>query len=597
MRKRGRQQNNLPQKPSRLRYFRKVPFWLSFFTMLVVVYDLGFEQTVRISGILNYLYAITLITSIGNTAIRYYFFHESPGLKVKLWDGISVAFMLMLLLVMLSGESATGRLQFLHQQSWINAGLFLAFLREFSSLKIDYKRTVFNPAQLFILSFLTIILAGSLLLMVPRATHHGISFLDAAFTSTSAVCVTGLIVVDTATHFTKLGQMIILILIQIGGLGIMTFASYFSYFFRGGSSYENHLMVSAMTQDQKIGEVFNVLKIIILVTFLIESLGSILIYFTLNETLIPLLSERIFFSIFHSVSGFCNAGFSTLTNSLYEDGFRYNYSMQLIIAALFIVGGLGFPIAFNLVKTLRQIIKMRLYALVGGRQLTYTPWLLNLNTRIVLVTSLILTIAGTLLFLIFEFNNTLSSHGFLGKIVTAFFSATSPRTAGFNAVDMSVLKFPTIMIIFLLMWIGASPASTGGGIKTSTFAIATLNFISLAKGKQRIEIYRREIADISVKRAFAIISLSLVIIGGGIFSIASFDSEKTLLRIAFECFSAYSTVGLSIGLTGELSPPSKLVIMGEMFIGRVSMLTLLIALFRQVKHKAYNYPTEEILIN
>ena len=219
---------------------------------------------------------------IASTAIRYYYFREDPGWKVKVWDIASVSFFTLLLLVLILGEGGGGPLNFLHHHTWINTGLFFVFLREFSSLKIDYKRTILNPAQLFSLSFLSIILIGSFLLMLPRATHSGISFLDAIFTSTSAVCVTGLIVVDTATHFTRLGQTIILILIQVGGLGIMTFASYFSYFFRGRSSYENHLMVSAMTQDQKIGEAFNVLKTIILVTFLIEGIGALIIFFTLN---------------------------------------------------------------------------------------------------------------------------------------------------------------------------------------------------------------------------------------------------------------------------------------------------------------------------
>lgn len=562
-----------------------------------MVYDLGFEQPNRIAGLIRLLYALTLLIGIANTGLRYYILKEPAGLKVKVWDAASVSFLFLLILVLMQGDNAQGLLKFFSYPSWINTGLFLVFVREFFALKIDYKRTVLNPAQLFILSFLVIILAGSLLLMLPRATHHGISFIDALFTSTSAVCVTGLIVVDTATYFTKLGQTIILILIQIGGLGVMTFASYFSYFFRGSSSYENHLMISAITQDQKLGEAFKILKVIIIVTFLIESIGAAFIYFTLDDGLFPLVSEKIFFSIFHSISGFCNAGFSTLSGNLFEEGFRYNYSLQMIIASLFIIGGLGFPIAFNIVRTVRRIIKVRFYAFVSGRKLTYTPWLLNLNTRIVLVTSLILTVAGTLLFIAFEYNRTLADHDFFGKIITAFFSATSPRTAGFNAVDMSLLSFPTIMIIFLLMWIGASPASTGGGIKTSTFAIATLNFLSLAQGKNRIEIYKREIADISVRRAFAIISLSLVIIGAATFSIAYFDSEKDLLSIAFECFSAYSTVGLSVGLTAELQPLSKLVIITTMFIGRVSMLTILIAILRKFKNKAYNYPTEEILIN
>ena len=570
---------------------------MSLLTMLAVVYDFGFEQSEKVSVLLEFLYAFTLIIGISSTALRYYFFKEQPRWKVMVWDGLSVFFMFLVLLAIIIGTAGAGDLWYFNHPSWINTALFLVFFREFSALKIDYKRQLINPAQLFILSFLTIILIGSFLLMLPRATHQGISFVDALFTSTSAVCVTGLIVVDTATYFTKLGQSIIIVLIQIGGLGIMTFASYFSYFFRGGSSYENHFVVSALTQDKKIGEAFNILKVIILVTFLIESIGAVLIYFTLDNTLIPLLSERIYFSVFHSISGFCNAGFSTLTSNLYEDGFRFNYSLHLILATLFIIGGLGFPIAYNLVKTLRQIIKVRFYAVMSGKQLTYTPWLLNLNTRIVLITSLILTVAGTILFFLFEYNNTLSGHSFLGKLITAFFSATSPRTAGFNTVDMALVSFPAIMIIFLLMWIGASPASTGGGIKTSTFAIATLNFLSLAKGKNRIEIYHREIADISVRRAFAIISLSLVVIGGGTFCIAFFDSEKDLLSIAFECFSAYSTVGLSVGLTSHLSTASKLVIIMMMFIGRVSMLTILIALMRQVNYRAYSYPTDEILIN
>jgi Trk-type K+ transport system membrane component len=402
---------------------------------------------------------------------------------------------------------------------------------------------------------------------------------------------------DTGTQFTVLGQTIILILIQVGGLGIMTFASYFSYFFKGGSSYENQLILSDITSSKKIGEVFDVLKKILLVTFYIEGLGAILIYLTLDSRFSDSITEKIFFAVFHSISSFCNAGFSTLPNSLYEQAFRFNYPMHIIIAALFIIGGIGFPIVFNLYRVMKQIVAGRIYALLNIKEYTYTPWLINLNSRIVLITSLILTLSGTVLFYFFEQNNTLAEHHGNGKWITAFFGATTPRTAGFNTVNTASLHFSTIMFIFLLMWIGASPISTGGGIKTSTFAIATMNFISLAKGKTRIEVFRREIADISVRRAFAIISLSLIVIGMSIFLIAFFDSEKDLMSIAFESFSAYSTVGLSLGITAGLSSISKLIIMVVMFIGRVSMLTLLIALVAKVKHKAYQYPGEEIIIN
>lgn len=182
-------------------------------------------------------------------------------------------------------------------------------------------------------------------------------------------------------------------------------------------------------------------------------------------------------------------------------------------------------------------------------------------------------------------------------MITALFGAATPRTAGFNSINTSAMLFPTTMMVFLLMWIGASPSSTGGGIKTSTFAIATLNIISLARGKSRIEVFRREIADRSVRRAFAIISLSLVVIGLAIMLITVFDPHKDLLHIAFECFSAYSTVGLSLGITDALSTPGKYIIIAVMFVGRVSMLTVVIALFKKVKHKNYRYPTEDITIN
>ncbi|WP_317235294.1 potassium transporter TrkG [Niabella ginsengisoli] len=299
--------------------------------------------------------------------------------------------------------------------------------------------------------------------------------------------------------------------------------------------------------------------------------------------------------MFHAVSAYCNAGFSTLSQSIYETGFRFNYTLQLIIVATFVLGGLGFPIVVNITSYLKH--KVLYFLRFNSKIKNHKPWMLNINSRITLVTTLSLTATAFVFFLILEYNNTLAEHSLYGKLVNALFGAATPRTAGFNSVDMTALAFPTIMITFLLMWIGASPASTGGGIKTSTFAIATLNILSLAKGKQRIEIFRREIADISVKRAFATIALSLIIIGFGVILITIFDPEKGLLNIAFECFSAYSTVGLSLGITGSLSTASKLVVIVVMFVGRVSMLSIIVAIFKKIKHKNYRYPSEEITIN
>jgi trk system potassium uptake protein TrkH len=573
----------------------KISFGIVLLGLLVLIGDFGFEQTVRTQNLLNGFYFIVLIISISTTILRYIEKEKTISKKVFIFDILSISLTIIILYLHLLGIIRHDNSEYFYNDIWMDLVVVLTFIREIAEVRINYKRTLINPAQLFILSFLFITLLGALMLMLPNATHEGISFLDALFTSTSAVCVTGLVVVDTSSYFTLFGQFIILGLIQIGGLGILTFASYFSYFFKGGTSYENQLAISDMTSSQKIGEVFSTLKYILLITFTVEIIGAALIFSSLDTVYFHSFFEKAFFSVFHSVSAFCNAGFSTLPNGLYEVGFRYNYFMQSVIILIFVLGGLGFPIVVNILT----YVKSKFLRLItfSKEKVIYKPWVLNLNSRITLITTMSINLVAFIIFFISEYHNTLSEHHLLGKIITALFGATTPRTAGFNTIDMTTLNFPTIMLIFLLMWIGASPASTGGGIKTSTFAIATLNILSLARGKAKIEVYRREIADISVRRAFAVISLSLIIIGLGIMLISIFDSEKDLMSIAFECFSAYSTVGLSIGITASLSRTSKLVIILMMFVGRVSMLSVIIAFFKKSKYKNYQYPTEDITIN
>lgn len=578
-----------------LKKLYRTAFWASVLGIFAFIFDFGFSKATLIQQIIDGFYFIVIALGLFATFARYFENSDLLKRKAAIFDIISVVYTLYIFYMYLFVGEAFKTDLILENPIWVVLAVILTFIREFSEQKLNLNRAYFNPAQIFILSFLTIIFIGSLLLMLPKATHHGISFVDALFTSTSAVCVTGLIVVDTGTYFTLFGQSIILFLIQIGGLGILTFASYFSYFFKGGSTYENQLTLSEMTNSQKIGDVFSTLKNIIVITLTVELTAAMLIFFSLDASLIANFSDKAFFSVFHAISAFCNAGFSTLSNSIYETGFRFNYTLQLIIIATFVLGGLGFPIVVNIIRFIKH--KFINVFQFNSKEKIHKPWVLNINSRITLVTTLSLTTVAFILFLILEYNNTLSEHSLFGKIVNALFGAATPRTAGFNSVDMTALAFPTIMIIFLLMWIGASPASTGGGIKTSTFAIATLNILSLAKGKQRIEVFRREIADISVKRAFATIALSLIVIGSGIVLITVFDPEKGLLNIAFESFSAYSTVGLSLGITGNLSTASKLIVIGIMFVGRVSMLSIIVAIFKKIKHKNYRYPSEEITIN
>jgi Trk-type K+ transport system membrane component len=578
-----------------LNVWKKISITLSSLGILGMLASAGFSLPTRMLDALTISYVLALVAGGITTFVRYYYKNEGLGSRLVAIDLIAGLLLLRILYLLAFACGGTGAECLAAVLPWLQGSVVMALLREIIAFNLNLKRTVLNPAQFFILSFILIILLGALLLLLPKASYTGISFLDALFTSTSAVCVTGLIVVDTGSFFTPLGQYIIMALIQVGGIGILTFASYFSYFFKGGSSYESQLTLSDMTSTSKVGEVFTTLKNVIAITFLVELVSALLIYMSLDGRAFDSTYQRGFFAVFHSISAFCNAGFSTLPNSLYETGFRYNYNLHLVVIATFVLGGLGFPIVANLVNFLKYKLSRLLFTAQTKR--IHRPWVLSLNSRITLITTTALTVVGFVLFFLAEYDNTLAEHSGYGKVVTALFGAASPRTAGFNSVDMASLHFSTVMIIFLLMWIGASPASTGGGIKTSTFAIATLNIISLARGKTRIEVFRREIADISVRRAFAVISLSLIVIGMGIVLISIFDSEKDLLSIGFECFSAYSTVGLSVGITAKLSSASKFVIILVMFVGRVSMLSVVIAVFKKVKHFNYRYPTEEITIN
>ncbi|MBD1425783.1 ATPase [Sphingobacterium arenae] len=457
------------------------------------------------------------------------------------------------------------------------------------------RKRFYNPAQLFISSFLLLICLGTCLLKLPFALQTPLSWIDALFTSTSAVCVTGLIVVDTASHFTFWGQLIIMLLIQAGGIGILSFAALFTYFLKGGSTYENQLAVGTYSNTERMSEVFVLLRRMIWVTVGIELVGALGIFWSLGEGNGLPLGKRIFFSLFHSISSFCNAGFSTMSNGLMESTVIHNYSLQFVISLIYIFGGLGFPIVVNVLQYIKHVYR-RIVGKWTLRGSFHRPWVLNINSKINLVTTGLITLLATLVIYINEYGNVLSPHDGIGKLVIAFSTATTPRTAGFNSIDFGALQFSTIIFVMLLMWIGASPNSTGGGIKTSTIALAVMNVLSLARGKDRTEVLGREIGAVSIKRAFATMFLSLFTIGVAIFSISFFEPNRPLLEIAFECFSAYSTVGLSLGVTGSFATGSKIILIIVMFVGRVTMLSVLIAFIKKTKYTHYKYAQEELTI-
>lgn len=569
-----------------------VAYFLQTIALGLVLYDLGFEHTVWLSA----GYAIIVIPLLLLNLRLHFTEKKIPRLA---WASsiVLASLILAVLISIASGHTWIKSVEQLH--NYHLAGIALYFVHRASlSIQALLSRQI-HPANLFVGSFVAIIVLGALLLLLPAATPGSISVTDAFFTATSAVCVTGLIVVDTATDFTFFGQTVILFLIQLGGLGILTFTSFFAYFFKGNSSLQETVLLRDMVSSEQLGNVFKVVVKIVVFTLVIELIGALGIYFSTDAAHFGSWYERMFFALFHSVSAFCNAGFSILSDGLYDGQFRFNYGLQWMVILLVIFGGLGFNILNNLYEYLKITIKNSIYTWERNLDaVVVRPRIISLNSRIVIQTTLILLIAGVVFFLFSEFRQSLSAHdSWWGKLTTAMFCSTTPRTAGFNTIDMRSLSVPGVMATMLLMWIGASPASTGGGIKTSTFALAVMNVWAVVRGRPHIELGHREVPAESVQRAFAIIALSLAALMLGIFALSWMEPDKDLTDLSFECVSAYSTSGLSLGITSSLGTGSKWVLIVLMFTGRVGTLNLLTGMLQQIHRAHYRYPQESVLIN
>lgn len=474
--------------------------------------------------------------------------------------------------------------------------LLFSFI-ELSRLEIGRNTRMFNPALLFATSFFVLIAIATALFMLPNATTRPLSLVDALFTATSAVCVTGLSTINVETDLTRTGQWLLMALFQIGGLGIMTFTSFFAFFFKGRTSLEEQLRIRDIAQTT-LGSARGFVIQVILFSLGLEALGATIFYFQLPAEAFTDNGERAFFALFHSISAFMNAGFSTWSDGMHTETLRFNYGLQWVMALLIIFGGLGFGIIFNFSRYIRSWIVERIKHLLTGAPCQRFPRVVTISTRLVLITTTALILMGTLTFMVGEWNGTLSEHGtWFGRLTVSFFTSAASRTAGFNVVDWSIVSVPVIMVTLLLMYIGGSPGSVAGGIKTTTFAIATLNIFATARGRRRIEFFGREISNLSVRRAFATIVLSLVFLGLSVSLVASLEPGIPLLTVAYECFSAFSTVGQSMGITGELGETARYVVVAIMYIGRVSGLTLLVGILRQVTITSYRYPKEDIQIN
>ncbi|WP_374720049.1 TrkH family potassium uptake protein [Parageobacillus toebii] len=436
-----------------------------------------------------------------------------------------------------------------------------------------------DPPKILVLGFSFIILIGAFLLTLPAATvdGKGLPWLDALFTATSATCVTGLVVVDTGTTFTLFGQLVILALIQIGGLGFMTFATLFALILGKRISLKERLLIKESLNNLSIDGVVRLVKRILIFTAVIELIGGILLAIRFSFDM-P-LPKAIYFGFFHAISNFNNAGFDLMGDFRSLTGYVDDPLVTLVVCTLITLGGIGF-IVMNEVYEYRQTRRF------------------SLHTKIVFVMSSILVVFGTILIFILEYHNpkTLQPLSPLGKFLASLYQAVTPRTAGSNTLNIPDLTQPTLFLIIFLMFIGASPGSTGGGIKTTTFATLLGAVWSNIKGKDDVIFFRNRILYDTIYKALTVTVSGLFVVITITMLLTITEPNKDFLMILFEATSAFGTVGLSMGLTPELSPVGKILIILTMFAGRVGPLTIAYAVALHRKPDPFKFPKGKIMI-
>ncbi|MDE6074061.1 MAG: potassium transporter [Muribaculaceae bacterium] len=464
-------------------------------------------------------------------------------------------------------------------------------------LRVLGKRT--NPSMILSCSFIFLILSGSFLLMMPRCTYEGISYIDSLFVSTSAVCITGLSPIDISSTFTPFGILIVGILAQVGGLGLMTFTSFFALFFSGSSSIYSQLMVKDMIYTKTINSLLPTLLYILGFTMTIEAIGAIAFFFTIDSQLVESLNDKIIFSLFHAMSSFCNLGFSNVDGGFSNPVLLHgNQSVYIVASVLVFAGGIGFPILVNFRDVFFRKCRRIWATLLRKDDVLESVHALDMNTKIALFTTITILIISVGLFMLLEYNNTLASMTLYQKTVQSVFNALAPRSSGFSSVNPgSFLNITVIMLIFL-MWIGGASQSTAGGIKVNTFATMLLNLRAIITGSNRVVAFKRTVSSGSIRHANAVVGIS--ILSYFIFSMTLVALEPTLSvkDLLFESASALFTVGSSLGITPMLSISSKILLCVAMFLGRVGLLSLLVGFFGETGQKRnVIYPTDDIIIN
>ena len=458
-----------------------------------------------------------------------------------------------------------------------------------------------SPTRTLIASFLVLIISGAGLLMLPKASaNESLSFVDGLFTATSATCVTGLIVKDTGRDFSLMGQMVILGLIQLGGLGIVVFGAVFALLLGQALSLRESAAMQDLLSARTLSRIGNMIAFIFIGTVLIEAFGTVGLFGMWNDVpgQVANIHQQWFYSIFHSISAFCNAGFSLFNKSFT----KYNTSWQVyvIVCPLIILGGLGFSVLYDIINTAADRVKRFFKKLFFKRyRLSMeAPKRLRLQSKIVLSVSACLIVLGMLAILLFERYASGTGSTENNSILGALFQSVTARTAGFNTVDVSAMSASSRFILILLMFIGGSPGSTAGGIKTVTLAVVVMTAVAALRKRTEVEMFKRSVRVVVVGRAITVTLLfvAVLFIATLVLSITENSNGFTLSEIMFEAGSALGTVGLTTGITPSLTTAGKLIIIATMLIGRLGPLTLLAALTFNLKPAKYNYPDEAVIV-
>jgi trk/ktr system potassium uptake protein len=441
-----------------------------------------------------------------------------------------------------------------------------------------------TPARIFVLSFVAVILAGGILLWFPfSATKGPLRFVDALFTSTSAVCVTGLVVIDVGKDLTTLGQVITMFLFQIGGLGIITFSTVFFVLMGRGISFKGREIVQSTFLHTPRRDFIVIAKMVLWFTFIVESLGTLFLFIRFSMDFPP--GTALYHAIYNAISAFNNCGYSLFSDNMI--GYQGDLIVNLTIMGLIVHGGIGFIVQYEVLSWLKRTQKK-----------------LSIHSKIVLITTTILILSGAFLFYLFERNHVIKDVPVMNKILASFFQSVTPRTAGFNTVDIGFLTNATILLMIVLMFIGASPGSTGGGVKTTSAALLVMLMCNRLKGNLDVNIFNRTIPREIVSRSISIIFASalsiaiitsvLLIAGGG--NLPTMESRHYFVEYLFDTVSAFGTVGLSMGVTPKLNDIQKYALILMMFAGRVGPLTLAFSLSRDTGRKGMTYAEEGVMV-